>query len=74
MKTLDCRIGRFHWSNLEGINQSNADSAFSNIQDLSSEGHNTVFKKNIEKKMDFDAELRFSMLKIASPIFVLFTK
>jgi hypothetical protein len=37
IKTLDCRIGGFHWSDLEGINKSNAQIPhFSNIQDLPS--------------------------------------
>jgi hypothetical protein len=36
---LDCRKDRFHLSDLEGINQSNAQiTHFSNIQDMFSEG------------------------------------
>jgi hypothetical protein len=39
IKTMDCRKGRFNWSDLEGINKSNAQIPhFSNIHDLSSEG------------------------------------
>ena len=38
-QTLDCRKGRCHWSDLEGINLSNAQILhFSNIQDLSFDG------------------------------------
>ena len=37
-KNLDCRISRFHWSDLEGIDQSNAQIPhFSNIHDMSVE-------------------------------------
>jgi hypothetical protein len=39
IKILDRKKGRFHWSDLERINQSNAlFPHFSNIQDLLSEG------------------------------------
>ena len=41
IKTLDCRIGQFYWSDLEGINQSNARIPhFSNSHDLSVRGLN----------------------------------
>ena len=39
IKTMDCRIGRFHWSDSEEINQSNPQiSHFLNIHDLPSQG------------------------------------
>jgi hypothetical protein len=51
IKTRDSRIGRFHWSDLEWINNSTAQIPhFGNIQDLSSESLLSIFNKNMKIK------------------------
>ena len=48
IKNLDCRKGRFNWSDLKGINQLNAQIPhISNSLDLSVKGPSSIFfKKN----------------------------